>query len=220
MSTDPALARTAMIDADHPEVIAFAHAAIGDAADDKTRAIRIYYAVRDKIRYDPYRVDLSEAGLSASRALANGYGSCVPKAALMAAACRAVGVGARVGYADVYNHLSTQRLREAIGTDIYYYHGYTSVRIGDRWIKATPTFNVELCAKLNLATLEFDGENDSIFHPFSPDGARHMEYLQFHGEFYDVQRSSILAAYAEHYPNFEVLGTADWDRDIEREGAG
>ena len=219
MSTDPALAPTAMIDADHPDVIAFAHAAIGDAADEKSRAIRIYYAVRDKIRYDPYRVDLSEAGLSASRTLANGYGSCVPKAALMAAACRAVGVGARVGYADVYNHLSTQRLREAIGTDIYYYHGYTAVRIGGNWIKATPTFNVELCAKLKLATLEFDGENDSIFHPFSPDGARHMEYLRFHGEFDDVPRGRILSTYAEHYPNFEVLGTADWDRDIEREGA-
>ena len=83
-----ALNAATMVDSDHPAVIAFAreHAC---GTDDRERAVALYYAVRDGFRYDPYRVDLSVAGMTASTVLANGYGWCVPKAALLAAACRA-----------------------------------------------------------------------------------------------------------------------------------
>lgn len=215
----PSLAPTTMIDADHPAVIAFARSAIGDAADERTRAIRLYLAVRDGIRYDPYQVDLSAEGLSASRALENGFGWCIPKAVLLAAACRAVGIPAQVGFANVQNHLSTQRLREILGTDTYYYHGYTTVLIDGKWVKATPAFNIELCEKMKIGALEFDGKTDSILQPYSPDGARHMEYLTMHGEFDDVPRDDIVAAFATHYPNFKVLGTADWEADVANERA-
>lgn len=215
---NPSLRPTAMIDADHPAVIAFARETVGDATDDKTKAIRLYYAVRDGIRYDPYRVDLSVEGLSASRALENGFGWCIPKSVLLAAACRAVGIPAQVGFANVRNHLSTQRLRDALGTDTYYYHGYTTILLDGEWVKATPAFNIELCEKMKIGSLEFDGETDSILQPFSPDGQRHMEYLALHGEFDDVPRDDVVAAFATYYPNLKVLGTADWEADVAREG--
>ena len=79
------------------------------APTTRERAVALYYAVRDGLRYDPYRIDLSVHGMKASTALAKGYGWCVPKAALLAAVCRAAGIPARVGYADVRNHLSTER---------------------------------------------------------------------------------------------------------------
>jgi transglutaminase-like putative cysteine protease len=64
-----ALAPTALIDSDHPAVIAFARQhAIG--ADERERAVALTLAVRDGFRYDPYRIDLSPQGMRASSVLA------------------------------------------------------------------------------------------------------------------------------------------------------
>jgi transglutaminase-like putative cysteine protease len=87
--------------------------------------VSLYYAVRDGFRYDPYRVDTSPQGMRASTVIACGYGWCVPKAALLAAASRAAGIPARLGYADVRNHLATERMRQAMQTDLFIWHGYT-----------------------------------------------------------------------------------------------
>ena len=58
---------TPQIDSDHPDIVAFARQhAVG--ADERERAVALYLAVRDRIRYDPYRIDLSPAGMRASRA--------------------------------------------------------------------------------------------------------------------------------------------------------
>jgi len=80
------LSATALLDADHPDVRAFAVAAIGDATDDVTRAVRLYYAVRDDLRYDPYVVDYSPEGFRASAVLTRRRGYCVTKAGVLAAA--------------------------------------------------------------------------------------------------------------------------------------
>ncbi len=210
----------AMVDADHPAVLALARAAIEGANNPRERAVKLYYAVRDGIRYDPYRIDLSVQGLKASQVLADGFGWCVPKAALLAAACRAVGIAARVGLADVRNHLSTARLREVMGTDMFYGHGYTAIELEGRWVKATPAFNVELCNKMNMHTLEFDGTKDSICHPFDRAGQRHMEYVRFRGEFDDLPRQEILAIFAQHYPRMARLDDASWEQDVAGEAGG
>ncbi len=198
-----ALNAATMVDSDHPAVIAFAreHAC---GTDDRERAVALYYAVRDGFRYDPYRVDLSVAGMTASTVLANGYGWCVPKAALLAAACRAAGIPARVGYADVRNHLSTERLRQNMGSDLFVWHGYTDIWLAGQWLKATPAFNIELCDRFGLLPLEFDGRADSIYHPFDKAGNRHMEYVALHGAFDDVPLQRILAAFALHYPKMPL----------------
>ena len=208
------LQATTMVDSDHPAVVAFATQAASRASSDRERAARLYLAVRDGFRYDPYKIDLSEDGLKGSRVLADGFGWCVPKAALLAAACRAVGVPARVGLADVRNHLSTERLRAAMGTDMFYCHGYTAIHLGGQWLKATPAFNVELCHKLGLHTLEFDGTADSIYHPYDLAGQRHMEYVALRGEFDDTPRDLLLSVFAEHYPNLPRLDQASWDDDV------
>lgn len=212
-----ALRPSAMIDADHPEVLAFARAATQGATNARERAVQLYYAVRDGFRYDPYKVDLSVQGLKASRVLADGHGWCIPKAVLLAAACRAVGLPARLGLADVRNHLSTARLRDIMGTDMFYRHGYTAIHLDGRWLKATPAFNIELCRKMRLHALEFDGRGDSIYHPFDLDGQRHMEYVTLHGEFDEVPRDDLLQVFAEHYPRLPRLDQASWDDDVAAE---
>ncbi|MCM2311832.1 MAG: transglutaminase family protein, partial [Steroidobacteraceae bacterium] len=174
--TDATLRPTHLIDSDHPAVVAFAgrHAR---GSDDRERAVALYYAVRDGFRYDPYRIDLSADGMKASAVLANGYGWCVPKATLLAAACRATGIPARVGFADVRNHLSTSRMREVMQTDVFYWHGYAELLLDGAWRKATPAFNLELCERFDLQPLEFDGRADSLYHAFDRQGHRHMEYV-------------------------------------------
>ena len=209
-----------MLDSDHPAVVAFA-ARHGHGADDRERAVALYYAVRDGFRYDPYRIDLSPAGMRASTVLAAGFGWCVPKATLLAAACRAIGIPARVGFADVRNHLSTARMREVMQTDVFYWHGYAVLLLDGAWRKATPAFNRELCERFDLLPLEFDGRGDSLYHPFDRQGHRHMEYLADRGAFDDVPLARMTEDFARLYPRWaprhaEMAG-ADFTGDVEGE---
>lgn len=217
-AVEASLSPTAIIDADHAAVrdYALAHAGKGDARE---RAVRLYYAVRDDVRYDPYGIDLSVEGLRASTVLARGRGWCVNKAVLLAAVCRVVGIPARLGYADVRNHLSTERLRQSMQTDLFHYHGYTAILLDGQWVKATPAFNLSLCEKFRLKPLEFDGRVDSIYHPFDLAGNRHMEYVAFRGEHDDLPLAEIRAAFARYYPRMSGVDSGDFDADVARETA-
>jgi transglutaminase-like putative cysteine protease len=213
------LAPTAMVDSDHPAVIAFAaaQAPAAGAASDTVRAVALYNAVRDGFRYDPYRCALTEHGMKASTVLAQGIGWCVPKAALLAAVARAAGIPARLGFADVLNHLSTARMRDAMGTDTFYWHGYTELWPDGAWRKATPAFNVELCERFGLLPLDFNGVDDSIYHPFDRSGARHMEYLAQRGSFDDVPLEAMLADFHRHYPRWMATMAEQQHADFDRE---
>jgi transglutaminase-like putative cysteine protease len=200
-AVDPAyLAATSFIDSDHADVRALARAAAGEG-DQKTRAIRLYYAVRDRFLYDPYSVETSPDGMRASGVIARGYGFCVNKAILLAALARAEGIPARLGLADVKNHLATARLRAQMGTDMFLYHGFTELWLGGRWVKATPAFNIELCEKFRVLPLDFDGETDSVFHPFDADNRRHMEYVADRGSHVDLPFEEWRDAMLTHYPD-------------------
>jgi transglutaminase-like putative cysteine protease len=212
------LRSTPTIDYDHPKVADFARRNAAGAASDVERAVKLFYAVRDGIRYDPYRIDLSVEGLKASTTLEHGYGWCVSKAILLSASLRGVGIPARLGFADVRNHLSTARMRELMQTDLFCWHGYASIFLEGRWIKATPAFNVELCTKSGLLPLEFDGHHDSLYHPFDREGKQHMEYVRQRGEFDDVPIQAIIQTFLETYPIARRLQQdADFEHDVDRE---
>ena len=206
------------VDSDNSAVAEFAGEHSGDSTDPKEQAISIYYAVRDGIRYDPYSLDLSIDGLRASTTLRIGRGWCVAKAILLAACCRSLGIPARLGFADIKNHLTTARMREAMKTDIFFWHGYTAIYLDGVWVKATPAFNVELCERFRIKPLDFDGRNDSIYHPFDLEGNRHMEYLRYRGEFTDVPLDEMAETFRREYAPDELFSKeADFDRDVERE---
>ena len=212
------LSPTSLIDSDHPDVVAFADLH-GRGDDERARAVSLYYAVRDLFRYDPYRVDLSPQGMRASQVIAQGYGWCVPKAALLAAAARAAGIPARVGYADVRNHLSTERMRQTMKTDVFVWHGYTELWLEGRWVKSTPAFNVELCERFGLLPLEWDGRSDSLYHPFDQTGRQHMEYIGERGSFDDVPLERLVSDFVRVYPDWQGLSGpgASFDADVQRE---
>lgn len=209
-STATDLAATWYVDADHPEVSAFAHDTVQGLVDDADRAAALFAAVRDLIRYDPYVLALRPDAMRASAVLASGRNWCVPKATLLAAACRALGIPARLGFADVRNHLSTPRLLELMGTDVFRWHGYTSVFVGGDWRKASPAFNAELCERFGVAPLEFDGRSDALLHAHDGRGERYMEYLVDHGSFSDLPFDQMAAALHASYPDM-VATTAATD---------
>ena len=217
------LAPGTFIDSDHPAIAALAGSLVDPGADPVSNAVTLYYRVRDGLRYNPYNVATTPEGYRASVTLAAGEGWCVTKALVLAALCRAAGIPARVGYADVRNHLSTERLRRAMQTDVFYFHGYTSLHLDGRWVKATPAFNIELCEKFGLHPLEFNGREDSLYHEFDIAGNRHMEYLRDRGEYLDLPFDAMMAVMREHYPALmpvpheaasSPLAQADWETDV------
>lgn len=222
MDLQSCLQPTACVESAHPAVVDFVQQHSRDGDDPVAQSVALYYAVRDGFRYDPYRIDLTVDGMKASATLDKGYGWCVSKAILLAAACRRRGIPARLGFGDVRNHLSTERLRQTMKSDLFYWHGYTELWLNQRWVKATPAFNIELTRKFGLLPLEFDGLQDSIYHPFDASGARHMEYVTQRGSFIDLPLAEIRATFAEHYPGIwtgrDALQGADWDADVGREG--
>jgi transglutaminase-like putative cysteine protease len=209
---------SATVDSDNPSVIEFARRNIGSSLDPKGQAISLYYAVRDGIRYDPYTLDLSINGLKASTTLSVLRGWCVSKAIVLAACCRILKIPARLGFADVRNHLTTARMRSIMKTDVFYWHGYTSIFLDGQWVKATPAFNIELCEKFRLRPLEFNGMTDSIYHPFDLEGNMHMEYLQYRGEFADVPLNEMMDTFRREYqPDESWKQDADFEREVEQE---
>ena len=204
-------------------VVAFTRRVIGSETDLIKQIQRLFYAVRDEIRYDPYQMDLSTDGLSATRTLENGYGWSVSKAILLAAAYRSVGIPASLGYADVKNHLSTEKLRQRMQSDIFYWHGYTSIHVDNRWIKTTPAFNIELCEKFKLKPLDFNGFEDSIYHPFDLEGNQHMEYLNNRGDYIEPPIDEIRATFQSEYAGlFDGTDTVsrDFESEVELENQG
>lgn len=212
---EPYLRPTAYIESDAPAVRAFVDRVTAGAATPTERAVRIFYAVRDEIRYDPYGVVLSPEFLRATAVLERGAGFCVAKAIVLAAGARAVGIPARLHFADVRNHLTTERLRAQMGTDVFAYHGFTELHLDGRWIKATPTFNRSLCDRFGVKPLEFDGQTDSLLHPFDTAGKRHMEYLHDRGSHVDVPFEDMRRVFAEHYPGMATgqSGEGDFERE-------
>ncbi|HEX5732041.1 MAG TPA: transglutaminase family protein [Blastocatellia bacterium] len=211
---------TATIETTSPAIVEFARRHAGARPSEVERAVKLYYAVRDQIRYDPYRIDLTTDGMKATTTLSNKHGWCVSKAILLAAGCRSLGIPARLGFADVRNHLSTERMRERMQTDIFYWHGYTEILLEDRWVKATPAFNIELCERFGLLPLEFDGLSDSLYHPFDREGNRHMEYVNHRGTYSDLPLEEIIETFRREYRFRDAdsdLNRASFNEDVKRE---
>lgn len=193
------------IDSAHPGVIRFSREN-SPGKSDREKAVSLYYAIRDGIRYNPFQNFTLDAAYRASACLESGEGWCVPKAALLSACARAIGIPARVGYADVKNHLTTPALTAKMGTDLFVFHGFAELLLEGKWVKATPAFNLGLCTKFRVKPLEFDGTEDSIFHPFDEDNRRHMEYVRDRGSYADVPADEIRRIFAATYPKYYNLG--------------
>ncbi len=190
---------TPIVDSDNPVVRNYTTEIIRGIEDPVGRAAALYLAVRDGIRYDPYAPFFLPEHYRASYVIQRGRSFCVPKASLLCALARSCGIPGRLGFATVRNHLATKQLLDFLGTDLFVFHGFVELYLEGKWVKATPAFNRELCARHKVPPLEFDGRQDSIFHPFNSKSQKYMEYVEYLGVFSDVPVADILSAWERTY---------------------
>jgi transglutaminase-like putative cysteine protease len=187
------LTPTAFIDRDSDVVKSFVEQVAGDASDEHEVVARLFAAVRDGIRYDPYNVSGDPEDYRASNVLRSDSGYCVQKSVAL------TGIPSRLGFADVKNHLQSDRLKAAMGTDLFIWHGYSTFFVGGRWTKASCAFNAELCERFGVAPLDFDGTQDALLHPYSGDGSQYMEYVNERGTYTDLPLEEMLTDLKETY---------------------
>lgn len=200
---DPYLAPTPYIQSDAPEILALARSLTRPTPQET--AVALFNWVRDNIIYDPQAAADPQSFYPATTVLARGRGYCVQKAVLLAALARAAGIPARLGFADVRNHQIPRRLKRLMGTDLFVFHGYVALRLGGRWVKATPAFDPDTSRKSNALMVELDGENDAMMHPVDPEGHPHITYVRDRGHYVDLPYEELWQTIRETYPLLERL---------------
>ncbi|RPJ07710.1 MAG: transglutaminase family protein [Deltaproteobacteria bacterium] len=211
------LVPTNIIDSDHEQVRDFARRVAAGATHPEEIAVRLYYAVRDAIRYDPYSPFYLPEHYRASFVLARRRSFCVPKASLLCALARVYGIPSRAGFATVKNHLSTKQLTEFMGSDVFVWHGFVELHLNGKWVKATPAFNRELCERHRVPPLEFNGREDSLFQPYNLENEKFMEYVEFYGIYPDIPVDAIVAGWTKAYGEDRVR---TWIKTYEEKGDG
>ena len=210
------LSATSIIDSDSKSIIDYAQTITESVDKDPiSKAICLYYAVRDGIWYDPYTPFYRPEHYRSSVVLKRGRAFCIGKASLLCALGRACGIPSRVGFADVHNHLATKQLIEYLGSDIFTYHGFVEFFLDGKWVKATPAFNKELCRKAKVTPLEFNGREDSIFQPYNEEKKLFMQYIKDHGTYADIPVDQIVDAWKAVYGQERVK---QWIANFEKRG--
>jgi transglutaminase-like putative cysteine protease len=192
------LAPAEFVDSDCAIVRERAQELTADCASAGEAAVRLFTYVRD-LRYGAPDFDRLDS-FKASTVLREGGGYCVPKASAFAALCRASDIPARLAFADVTNHLASPRTLELMGGEVFAWHGYAEVLLDGCWLKASPTFDSPLCARMGVPPLTFDGKSDAHLQAYDGAGRTFMRYDRLHGTFHDVPARFLVDEMPRLYP--------------------
>ncbi len=72
-------------------------------------------------------------------------------------------------------------LQDRLGRNEFPGHGYNQFLLDGNWISAAATFDAELCNRLKVPIVEFDGRNDALLPAQSLDGGPYIEYIEYYG---------------------------------------
>jgi transglutaminase-like putative cysteine protease len=172
------LRATPTINADHEKIIEAAKRLTAGCSSDQEKAVKLFYFVRDKIKYNMYMISVFIEDFRASRVLEWGKGYCVQKAVLLAALGRASGIPSRLMFAEIRNHQVPSHVLQMIGTNLFPRHGYNQFFLECRWVSAAATFDKELCERNGLPAVEFDGKNDAVLPQKDLRGKPFIEYVE------------------------------------------
>lgn len=152
------LQATAIIESDHPAIVAAAAEIAGDAATDEEVARRCFLWVRDTVRHSS-DCDIPVVTCTASEVLQHRVGFCYAKSHLLAALLRARGVPAALCY---------QRLAFDHTGSAFFLHGLVAVHLPRHgWYRVDPRGNKagvtsDFCPPVERLPFapELDGERD------------------------------------------------------------
>jgi transglutaminase-like putative cysteine protease len=195
------LAPTPFLDFNQPEVAQFVRDATASATTARDLAVRLFYAVRNQVRYEPYTMRMTPDCFRASTVLLERGSFCIPKALLLVAGARLLGIPAAIGLSDVVNHFSTAKMEQIMGgREVFMHHGWAALFLDGKWVKAVPAFNKELCTLMRVPPTDFDGEHDAVLQQYKEDGSVYMEYLRDHGVWSDLPYLRIYEDWGGYYP--------------------
>jgi hypothetical protein len=195
---------TFFMDFEHPSIQEKARELIEGIPkeDDIGKAIKLFYFVRDQIRYSVRnaRESYNKENWKSSETLERGFGFCIPKALLLASLARAVGIPSRLHYVDIVNHMTSEKLRKNMGSKLFIFHGFVELFLNGRWVEANCAFDKELCIRKNFPWVDFDGVKDGLFASTNKDGEPFVEYIKDRGVYNDAPHQEVMQTWAEEYP--------------------
>ncbi|MFH1437107.1 MAG: transglutaminase family protein [Pseudomonadota bacterium] len=199
MQMNSSLASTEVIESDHPQILELARNVAGSAQSSFERARELFYFVRETVKYNPFSPFFLKDHYRTTSILDLGRGYCVQKAVVLVTLARALGIPAQLVFADIRNYKASSRMVRLMGTNLFAWHGYASLRLGGKWVKVAPIFEQKLCEENGFPVVEFDGENDAVFPALHGSGGKFVEYVKHHGSFDDLPLDLILQAWDEVY---------------------
>ncbi|MHA2339797.1 MAG: transglutaminase-like domain-containing protein, partial [Candidatus Hodarchaeales archaeon] len=103
--------------------------------NDIAKAIKLFYFVRDEIKYSVKnaRESYNKENWKSSATLKRGFAFCIPKAILLASLARAVGLPSRLHFVDIVNHMTSERLKKDMGSNLFIFHGFVELFLDGRW---------------------------------------------------------------------------------------
>jgi len=197
----PYLEPTAIIDSDHPDVIAEAARLTRGCASEREKLERIYYFVREM----PYDIlaacrDMADGKRRASDVLRAGHAFCMGKASSFVALCRAVGIPARVGFQQLDcpdKPFMSEEVRRLWGDRKLPWHSLGEAYLGGKWLKLDATIDsATASAKGRSYTREFDGEHDipTVEGPVLANLDSHADYPRDVADWYETMAREVVRA--------------------------
>ena len=166
----------------------------------------LFHYVRDAWNYQPYVIGLNPDALTTENIISRKEGHCLDKAVILIALLRGAGIPARLGLAEVINHIGVEKIIESFGTEVLAPHGYTEAWNGQKWVKLTPAFNKELCHYLKVKPLEYKKNGiDALFQSSNEVDKKFMEYTKDLGVFNTVPITFINECLLSHYPQLITI---------------
>lgn len=178
------------------EIIASLHL---DGLSDQEKAIKLFYYVRDSIKYSVIINSFDPIIFKASYVLQQDSTFCIPKAVALGTLSRAVGIPSRIHFVDFVNHRLSPKLANLWGTNVMAMHCYTEFFLDGKWVKATASLDLGTCEKHGFIPVEFDGTHDSTIKEKDRQGRKHAEYIKDRGTYADVPVDEIKTVMGETY---------------------
>ncbi len=181
------LAPTDVIDSDSDLVRSTAQGIVEGCDGPVERSRRIFYFVRDEIKYNFAPLLRSREDWKASKTIERGDGFCQQKAVLFAALARAAGIPAQIAFQHLkdYKLLGT-RYEPYMPGGVLPFHGLTVLHLQGRWLWEDATLDAELCNRRGYRLVEFSPDEDALLPSTDLKGAPHFEFLGSFGPYPDL----------------------------------
>ncbi len=191
---------TPLIESLHPDIVSAATKMTSAAKTDVEKAEKIFYFMRDDIRYE-FRAKFLEEQYHSSYILKDKKGFCTQKAILFCALARSIGIPAGIYFYDIVDHSLPEHTVQFMRTRTLYHHGIAALFLNNRWRQLDATLDIHLIQRNNLYPVEFHPNRDCLMRADTPDGRRHIEYIKDYGMENDVTFNEVASWFKRGYPH-------------------